>query len=342
MSKTTTVAIDLGKQLFQVGFGDRHGREVGEQRQLKSRDELEAFINDLEPTLRVVMEVGLGAQAWAAKVRSRGIRVRLLPAQLVAKHRCGGKNDRNDVRAILRADQDREIHAVAVKSPDQLAMQALHRARAGWNSRRTSISNQMRGLLAEHGVVFAKGDSAFVNGIDGVIADASVPLPWCLRDLLAQLMEEWRAISARLQAQDVELKKLARADPIAHRLDEIPGVGPVTATAMACKAIELERFANCRKFAAIFGLIPRQDSSSDKIRLGRMSRNGDDYLRSALVSGAQAVVKYAVNRKDNQPMTRRLQRWAKHHGAKGAAIRLANRNLRVIFQMLTRNEEYRQ
>lgn len=341
MNKITTVAIDLGKEVFQVGFGDRHGREVGEQKRIKSREEFARFIETLQPSLCAVMEVGLGAQAWAAKLQARGIRVRLLPAQLVVKHRCGGKNDRNDVRAILRAAQDDDIHDVAVKSPEQLAMQALHRARAGWTSRRTAVSNQMRGLLTEHGVVFAKGDAAFERGIAGALADASVPLPWSLRDLLGQLLEEWHSISARIEAQDHELKRLARTDPIARRLDAIPGVGPITATAMACKAIELKRFENCRKFAATFGLIPAQDSSSDKVRLGRMTRQGDPYLRSVLVSGAQSVVKYAVTRTDQQPMTRRLQRWAQRHGAKGAAVRLANHNLRVIFQMLTRNEDYR-
>lgn len=341
MSKITTVAIDLGKEVFQVGYGDRHGREVGKQKRFDLREAFAEFIQTLPPPLVAVLEVGLGAQAWAAKLKSRGIEVRLLPAHLVVKHRCGGKNDRNDVRAILRAAQDKEIHDVAVKSPEQLAMQALHRARAGWTSRRTSLSNQIRGLLTEHGVVFGKGDAAFERGVVGALADASVPLPWSLRDLIAQLLEEWHAIGARIEAQDVELQRLARTDPIARRLDAIPGVGPVTATAMACKAIELSRFANCRKFAATFGLIPAQDSSSDKVRLGRMTRRGDPYLRSALVSGAQAVVKYAIAREDDRPMTRRLQRWAHRHGAKGAAIRLANHNLRVMFRMLTRNEEYR-
>lgn len=341
MSKITTVAIDLGKSVFQVGFGDRHGREVGKQRRLESRDEFAQFIDNLQPPLIAVLEVGLGAQAWAARLQARGIKVRLLPAQLVVKHRCGGKNDRNDVRSILRAAQDEEIHEVAVKSPEQLAMQALHRARAGWTSRRTALSNQIRGLLIEHGVVFAKGDAAFEQGVSAALADASVPLPWLLRDLLAQLVEEWHSIGARIEAQDSELKRLVRMDPTARRLDAIPGVGPVTATAMACKAIDLGRFKNCRKFAATFGLVPAQDSSSDKIRLGRMTRQGDSYLRSSLVSGAQAVVKYAVARNDQRPMTRRLQRWAQRHGAKGAAVRLANHNLRVIFQMLTRNEDYR-
>ena len=186
MEKITTIAIDLAKHVFEVVGETRHGEVVLTQR-LKSREAFYAYIQGLQPPLVVGLEVGLGAQAWARVLRERGLEVRLLPAQLVAKHRSGGKNDRNDARAILRAMRDESIHPVPVKTVAQLSMQALHRARAGWVRRKTALSNQMRGLLLEHGVVFGRGDKRFMELVPRVLEDASIPVPDLLRGLLEVL-----------------------------------------------------------------------------------------------------------------------------------------------------------
>lgn len=334
MSKVTTVAVDLGKEVFQIGFADRHGREVRKQRRLTSRDEFRAFVAEVDPRCEVLMEVGWGAQGWARAFRARNIRVRLLPAQQVIAHRTGAKNDRNDVLAILRAGQDASIHAVPVKSAEDQAIQAEHRVRRGWVRRRTAISNQVRGLLADQGMVFAKGDAAFVNGAQGALEDASLPIPDRLRVLIQALLIEWHQLGARVHESDANLERLVRDHPIARMLQqELDGVGPIGAPALACKAVELDRFADARHFAASFGLVPEQHSSSDRIRLGRMSKRGDSYIRATLVSGAMAVFRYLPMRPDN-PDTRRLQRWHARHGTKGAAIRLANRNLRIAFSLM--------
>jgi transposase len=339
MSKITTIAIDLAKHVFQVAAEDAHGEEQWQER-LRSREAFHAFIQTLEPPLTVGMEAGLGAQAWARLLSAKGLEVRVLPAQRVAEHRSGAKNDRNDARAILRALHDTSIHPVPIKTAEQLAMQALHRVRAGWKRRETALSNQLRGLMLEHGIVIAKGSAALIDCLDTRLGDATVPLPDRLRDLIAELAGEWKGLGARLQAMDAELDHLARRDPLARRLRTIPGVGPLTATAMVCKSLDPARFRNARQFAAYFGTVPDQRSSGQKIRLGAMSRRGDRYVRSLLINGAHAVIR--TTRSDaTDPDRQRILHWTQRHGHNGAAVRLANHNLRLIWALMHHQTDYR-
>ena len=339
MSKITTLGIDLAKRVFQVAAEDARGVEQPiERSRFTSREAFAAYLGTLAPPLRVGMETGPGAQAWARLLQSRGIDVQVLPAQRVAEHRSGAKNDANDARAILRALRDTSIHPVPVKSVEQLTMQALHRARQGWMARKTALGNQMRGLLLEHGVTVAQGDAALC------VALARVPqhelVPQRLRDLIEVLWDEWQAQVARIAASDLEFKALARQDPLARRLDAIAGIGPLTATALACKGLEPGRFRNARMFAAYFGVVPDQHSSGEKIRLGRMSKRGDGYVRQLLINGAHAVVR-VVRHDATDALSRRVLRWRGRHGVKGAAVRLANHNLRVVWAMLKNQTSYR-
>lgn len=332
MDKITAIAIDLAKHVFQVA-GENARCEVVMQKRLKSRQAMHKFVAGLEPPLTVAIETGPGAQAWAREIQRRGIEVRILPAQHTAVHRSGNKNDTRDAHAILRALHDRHVHPVPIKTPEQLSMQALHRARRGWKRRRTAIGNQVRGLLLEHGVVMAKGDAALVRTVDRTLEDATLPIPDRLRELIAELMGEWHGHRERLARIDAELATLSRADPVARHLREIRGVGSIVSTAMACKGLDPERFANGRQFAAYFGITPSQHSSGQKVRLGRMSRRGDAYLRSALLEGAHAVIN-PIRSDARDLYSRRIQRWVQRCGRKGAAVRLANHNLRVIWRLL--------
>lgn len=340
MDKATMIAVDLAKNVFQVGFFDARGVEVEAQKRFKSRAAFERFLDGLAPPQTLVLEVGLGAQAWARRAQARGIEVRLLPAQRVAERRFGAKNDRNDVDAIMRTALDPKVHVVPVKTPEQLSLQALHRVRRGLIGRRTSVANQIRGLLIEHGIAIAKGAAALRHAMNRVLGDAGPPIPDLLREVLADSYAEWNALGERCERLDGQLVQLAAVDPVARRLDAIPGIGPITATALAVKAVELKRFKGPRAFAASFGLVPEQHSSGDRHRLGHMTRRGDRYIRSLLVSGAQAVIQRLPLRKDDSRHTQRLRRWVLRRGGKAAAIRLANHNLRVIYMLLTRNKDY--
>lgn len=333
-----TLAIDLAKNVFQVA-GENERFEVIFEARLASRQAFYDFLLTLLAPLVVLMETGPGAQAWARFMRTRGIDARILPAQRVQEHRSGAKNDRKDCLAILRAGRDASIHAVPVKSQEVLAMQAIHRVRSGYQSRRTSISNQMRGLLTEQGVVFGKGDASLSRGIDRVLEDATQPIPDVLRALLAELWAEHAMLSQRLEALDEQLQRVMRQDPIARRIATIPGVGPISSTAVVCKELDPLNFANSRFFAALFGIVPDQHSSGNRIRTTGMSKRGDGYIRSLLINGAHSVLQ-RVTAVSQGPDHARLRAWKERLGAKEAAIRLANRNLRIIYVLMKNGGTY--
>lgn len=338
-SACTTLAVDLAKHVFQVAGADEYGQVLQEQR-IKSREAFHAYLFSLPSTTTVLMETGPGAQAWARLLQAKGNPVRILPAQRVAEHRSGPKNDRNDALAILRAGRDESIAAVPVKSTAALAIQALHRARRGYVSRRTALSNQMRGLLLEQGVALAQGEAALSQRVPRVLEDASQPLPDMLRELIDELLAEWRFLGERIQVLTGRLETAARNDQVAQRLMTVRGVGPLIATALLAKQPEPGRFANARQFAAYFGLVPDQHSSGKKVRLGRMSKRGDGYVRSLLIQGAHAVLQQ-VRATSEQPDDSRLLRWLSRLGRKEAAVRLANRNLRIIWVLLQSEQTYR-
>jgi len=339
LSACTTVAIDLAKQVFQVAGEDALGRVLYEER-IKSREAFHTFLRQLSPSIVVLVETGPGAQAWARQLQAQGNLARVLPAQLVANHRSGAKNDRNDALAILRAGRDSKIAAVPIKSTAALAMQALHRARQGYVRRRTATSNQMRGLLMEHGFALAQGDVAISQTLPRVLEDATQPLPDMLRELIDELLGEWRQLGERINILTGRLEIAANQDQTARRLMTVRGVGPIIATAMLAKQTEPERFADARQFAAYFGMVPDQNSSGQKVHLGRMSKRGDGYIRSLMVQGAHAVLRH-LRPDSEQPDDRRLHRWLSRLGRKEAAVRLANRNLRIIWVLLQNDQTYR-
>lgn len=340
MNKITTIAVDLAKHVFQVAAEDRLGEELFNDA-VKSRDKFMARMREQPRTAEVLLEACPGAQAWARWLVAEGFRVRVLPAQRVAEHRSGAKNDRNDARAILRAGRDRSIHSVAIKTPEQLTMQALHRARKGVSRRWVAVSNQIRGLLLEHGIVIAKGHKALRERLPVLLEDASQPILPRLRELMADLYQDWESLGARIEAMNAEFDGLSRRDPLARRLRTIPGLGAITASALGCKGIDPSTYRSARHFAASYGLVPDQHSTGGKTRLGAMSRRGDRYLRSLLVSGAQAAIR-VVRAEASDPHGKRVLRWKARHGTKGAAIRLANRNLRIAWVIMKKAVEFSQ
>jgi transposase len=339
VSACSTMAVDLAKNVFQVAGEDVLGQVIYEQR-IKSREAFLKFLHQLPTGLTVLMETGPGAQAWARQLQQQGNAVRILPAQRVAEHRSGAKNDRNDVLAILRAGRDKGIAAVPVKSTAQLAMQALHRARQGYVRRRTAMGNQMRGLLLEHGIAIAQGEASLNRNIPRLLEDATQPLPDMLRELIAELLGEWSQMGERIRVLTGRLEVAASEDETAKRLMTVRGIGPIIATAVLAKQTEPERFKNARQYAAYFGTVPEQHSTGQTVRLGKMCKRGDAYLRSLTIQGAHAVLKQ-VRPDSDHPDDRRLRRWLSRHGQKGAAVRLANRNLRIIWVLLQNEETYR-
>lgn len=338
-SACSAIAVDLAKRVFQVAGENDLGEVIFEDR-IKSREAFQVFLGKLPASVTVLVETGPGAQAWARLLLAQGNCVRILPAQQVASHRSGPKNDRNDALAILRAGRDCKISAVPLKSAAALAMQALHRARQGYVRRRTAVGNQMRGLLLEHGVAIAQGEMAISQLVPRILEDATQPVPDLLRELIAELLGEWIQLGERINVLTGRLETAAREDETAKRLMTVRGVGPIIATALLAKQTEPERFANARLFAAYFGLVPSQHSSGEKVRLGKMSKHGDAYLRSLTIQGAHAVLRQ-IRPDSEQPDDKRLQRWISRLGRKEAAVRLANRNLRILWVLLQNDQTYR-
>lgn len=339
LSACTTVAVDLAKNVFQVAGEDPLGHVVYEKR-IKSREAFVTFLGQLPPGITVLMETGPGAQSWARILQNQGNVPRILPAQHVADHSSGPKNDRNDALAILRAGRDIRIHAVPVKTEAGLAMQALHRVRQRYVKQHTAIGNQIRGLLLEHGFSIAQGKVAISRRVTELLADSSQPIPPLLHELIAEVLGEWLSMEERIEVITRRLERTAREDQTTKRLMTIRGVGPILSTAMMAKQTEPERFKSARDFAAYFGTVPEQKSSGNKTRLGKMAKRGDAYIRSLAIQGAHAVFRQ-LNPNSDHPDDRRLQRWLGRQGLKGAAVRLANRNLRIIWVLLQNEDTYR-
>jgi transposase len=339
ISACSTVAVDLAKNVFQIAGEDALGQVMYEER-IKSREAFSTFLRKLPTGVTVLMETGPGAQAWARLSQAQGNQARILPAQHVANHRSGAKNDRNDVLAILRAGRDVNITPVPIKSTAQLAMQALHRARQGYVKRRTSMGNQIRGLLLEQGIAMPQGTATLSRNVPRILEDATQPLPDMLRELIDEMLGEWGQLGERIDVLTGRLETAAREDETAKRLMTVRGIGPIIATALLAKQTEPERFANARMFAAYFGTVPEQHSSGSKIRLGKICKRGDVYLRSLAIQGAHAVLRQ-VRPDSDHPDDHRLRRWLSRHGQKGAAVRLANRNLRIVWVLLQNDQTYR-
>lgn len=338
---TVTIAVDLAKHVFEIAVASQVGR-VTERKRL-SRGQFELFWAQ-RPPCSVVMEACATAHFWARYLRARGFEVRLLPPQYVRAYRRRNKTDRADCEAILEADRCAGIKPVAIKSQDQQALLALHRVRAQWMASRTARINTMRGLLAEFGVSAALGSQRFLNELHMLLARKETQLPERVRHTLITLWEEVREIEQRIKALETELEGVAGAEPVIQALRTIPGVGLLTATALFAAIGDIRTFRNGRQLACWLGLTPREHSSGGHRRLGRISKQGDPYLRMLLVHGARSALN-AARRRDHvgQPLTR-LQVWslqrARAAHSNQATVALANKLARIIWAVWYHDQAY--
>lgn len=339
----TTVAIDLAKDVFQIAVRDATGRVV-ERRRL-TRPRFAAFVEMLGRETTVVMETCSSAHYWGRRCQARGAIVRLLPAQYVRAYVRRDKTDRADADALLEADRCAAIHPVPVKTVEQQTLQSLHRVRQQWQTTRTARINALRALLREQGFVFATGAKTIVPRIARLIADPDVALsPW-LRATATVLLDELRRLHANVAALDRELLAFARTQPTLTRLQTIPGVGVITATALLGSVPHIHAFRRGRDFASWLGLTPRESSSGQRRVLGKISKRGDTYLRSLLVHGARAALRVAELRTaQQQPGLSGLQRWAvataQRRGRNRATVGLANKLARIIWAVWTRDRDF--
>lgn len=334
----TTIAVDLAKSVFEVAVSHRPGRVS--RRYRFGRERFARFLAEEAPGT-VVMEACGTAHYWAREAEARGHRVRLLPPRAVRPYVTGNKTDRADAKGILEASRNEAVRSVPVKSVEQQALAALHRMRSAWVTTRTSRLNTLRGLLRELGKTIPVGARHVVPTVWGLVSDADSGIPETMRPVLAEAAREVAELERRIGEVESQLRGVAQENETVQRLQTIPGVGLLTATAVVAFAGDLGRFPTARHFASSLGIVPHESSSGSVRRLGRISKRGDAYLRTLLIAGARSVLLHA--RRKEKPD--RLRAWAlDRHRARGhnkATVAVANKLSRIVWAVSVREESYR-
>jgi transposase len=339
MNKISVIGLDLAKHVFQVHGVDYDG-EVVVRKQLK-RSQVRRFFANLEPCL-IGMEACSGAHFWSRELTGLGHSVRVMAPIFVKPYLKTNKNDRNDAEAICEAVQRPSMRFVQPKTPEQQAVLHLHHARRLLVRQRVALSNHMRGVLSEYGIVLPQGVKAISRGLPALLEDAENALPMLARHLLAELKAEHDQLIERIEHLEGHIKAWHATNDVSQRLASIPGIGVLTATALAAVVGEGQDFRNGRQLAAYLGLVPRQASSGGKARLLRISKRGDRYLRSLLIHGARTVI-YHIRRRlqagqpsGNPWVEQLLQRCHPNE----VAVALANKMARIAWVLLVKKETW--
>ena len=329
------IGLDLAKNVFQVHGIDGSGRAVM-RRQLKRR-EVRNFFAKLPPVL-IGMEACGGSHYWGRELIKLGHRIKMMNPKYVKAYVKTNKNDRIDAEAIAEAASRPSVPAVAVKQAWQQELQSMHRVRRQLMRERVALGNQIRGLLAEFGIVLGKGVSALKRGLPDILEDAENGLSGLMRELLAEQYERWGALEARIAEYERKLARFAREHEGCSALMEVPGIGVLGATALVAQLNDGRHLKNGRELAACEGLVPSHSGTGGKERVGHISKRGDGYIRTLLVHGARAVLRRAAHKTD------RLSRWAtevsKRRGPNVAAVALANKLARIAWALLARGQRY--
>ena len=331
-----TIGIDLGKTTFHV-VGLSAAGEVVVRRKF-SRTQLLRFTANLRVRL-IGMEACGGSHFLGRSLREQGHEVRLMPAQYVKPYVKTNKNDYIDAEAIAEAVGRPRMRFVPIKSDDQLDMQSLHRVRDRWVAHRTSIINQIRGLLLERGITFRKGRRHAEASLPGILEDPENGLSGALRMLLAQLQSELRQLQSQIDEADALVARSASEHEPCQRLMAIPGIGPVTATAVVASIGNGAAFRKGRAFATWLGLVPEQKSTGGKQRLLGISKRGNQYLRRLFVHGARAVLQ--CRDKQSPGLSHWLAQLVARAHTNVVAVALANKLARIAWAVLFKGEPYR-
>ncbi len=336
MSEITLVAVDLAKTVFHVTAVNKRGAVV-ERKRLR-RAGLQSHLALLPPGRVVAMEACGGAHHWGRLAVRLGHRPRLMTAQFVAPYVKSNKNDVNDADGIAEAASRPTMRYVGLKSVEQEHVQQMHRARQSTVRNRTAQINQIHGILLEYGIEVPRRLNALMRRLAEVLEDAENELLVPTRALLRELGDELRRLDDRVKRFDREIALLAQQMPAAQRLMAIPGIGVLTATALASAVGNASVFRNGREMAAWLGLVPKQRSTGGRSVLLGISKRGDSYLRMLLIHGARSALHHAPK----QPTRRSC--WAadlaERRGKQISAVALANKNARTAWALLARGESF--
>jgi transposase len=334
MTRITTIGLDLAKKVFQIHGVDAEGKVVV-AKQLRRKDVL-AFFAKLPPCL-VGMEACSSAHYWAREIGTLGHTVKLMPPKYVKAYVKRGKTDAGDAAAICEAVSRPSMTFVPVKSVAQQGLSMLHSVRSQLVSQRTQLVNAVRGHLSEFGIIAERGLLGLAELAAIVRDESDARLPLMARAALLVMVNQVEAISSEITRIDTALRKDNNASDIGRRLETIPSVGPVIASAFRAKVTTPELFENGRHLAAWVGIVPENDSTGGKPKQKGLSKKGDRYLRALLVNGAMAIVRQAKTRPDKYPWVAGL---LARMPAKQAAIALANKTARIAWVIMVRGGVY--
>jgi len=333
--KIKTIGLDLAKNVFQVHGVDEQGKTVL-KKTLKRSQVLPFFAN--LPACLIGLEACASAHYWARKLSEFGHTVKLMAPQFVKPYVKTNKHDAADAEGICEAVGRPNMRFVPVKTVDQQGLLALHRGREGMVEARTAQANQIRGLLAEYGIVIPKGLRHLGKRIPEILEDGENGLPGVFRQLLQRLGDHLKELDRQVNELEREIHLWHRASEASRRLAEIPGIGPITASALVASVGDARSFANGRQLAAWLGLVPKQHSTGGKPTLLGISKRGDRYLRKLLIHGARAVVRVAEHQVDQTG--RWLNRLLDRRNKNIAAVALANKNARIVWALLAQDRKF--
>lgn len=334
--EVNTIGIDLAKEIFHIHGVDKKGKTV---LKLKvHRKELPRIIAELKPCL-IGMEACGGSNYWTRKFKTFGHTVKIMQAKFVKPYVKSNKNDYLDAEAICEAVQRPNMRFVPSKEIWQQDIQTLHRIRQRLIENKTALSNSMRGLLMEYGEIIPQGFRNLKKHIHMILGDSENELTIFARRQFSKLYDEFLKIEKEIDDCDKEIRVIHANDERCQRIATIPGVGPITATAVISQISNGKEFKNGRQYAAYLGLVPRQDSTGGKNKLLGISKRGDKYIRTQMIHGSRSILLLAEKRKD------KLSCWAKslreRRGFNKSCVALANKKARMIWAVLAHNTEYR-
>jgi len=336
MGDVVTIGLDIAKSVFQVHGVDAAG-EVIVRRQVRRAQLLPFFAK--QPACVVGIEACASAHHWARELRALGHDVRLMPASYVKAYVKRQKNDAADAEAICEAVARPTMRFVEVKSSEQQSVMVLHRVRLMLMRQRIQLSNAIRGHMAEFGLVAPIGREGLQALITMIVETGDERVPEEARTCLELLAAQLRLVNGQILETDRRIRASARSTDVGRRLMEIPGVGPLLASALVASVADPKAFKTGRNLAAWVGLVPKQNSSGGKERLGGITKQGDRYLRQLLVVGALAVVRYAERNGTRRPW---LVQLLARRTTKVATVALANKTARMAWKIMTSGERYRE
>lgn len=333
--KVTTIGIDLAKNVFQVHGVDGRGKAV--LKKALKRAQVLPFFANLQSCL-IGMEACGSAHYWARKLQGLGHDVKLMAPQFVKPYVKTNKNDAADAEAICEAVARPSMRFVPIKNEEQQAILTAHRVRQGFVKARTAQANQIRGLLAEYGIVIPQGISHIATHLPDILEDGENGLPGTFRQLIDRLGKHLKELDRQVHELEEQIQAWHRNTEASRKLAGIPGIGPITASALVASIGDARNFDDGRQLAAWLGLVPRQHSSGGKPTLLGISKRGDTDLRTLLIHGARAVIRVAEGKVNHAGSW--LAGVMGRRNKNVAAVALANKNARIVWALLAHDREY--